>query len=38
MKYNFVIFQNGQEIFRDEGLSQIGDDYRNLFSVILVQS
>jgi len=29
MKYNFVIFQNGQEIFRDEGLSQIGGDYRN---------
>ena len=29
MKYNFVIFQNGQEIFRDVGLSQIGGDYRN---------
>jgi len=29
MKYNFVIFQNGQEIFWDEGLSQIGGDYRN---------
>ncbi|MGY5143474.1 MAG: cupredoxin domain-containing protein [Candidatus Nitrosopumilus sp. bin_32a] len=29
MKYNFIIFQNGQEIFRDEGLSQIGGDYRN---------
>ena len=29
MKYNFVIFQNGQEIFRDEGLSEIGGDYRN---------
>ncbi len=29
MKYNFVIFQNGQELFRDEGLSQIGGDYRN---------
>ena len=29
MKYNFVLFQNGQEIFRDEGLSQIGGDYRN---------
>ena len=29
MKYNFVIFQNGQEIFRDKGLSQIGGDYRN---------
>lgn len=30
MKYTFVIFQNGKEIFRDEGLSQIGGDYRNL--------
>jgi len=29
MKYNFMIFQNGKEIFRDEGLSQIGGDYRN---------
>ena len=29
MKYEFVIFQNGQEIFRDKGLSQIGGDYRN---------
>ena len=29
MKYNFIIFQNGKEIFRDEGLSQIGGDYRN---------
>jgi plastocyanin len=29
MKYNFVLFQNGKEIFRDEGLSQIGGDYRN---------
>jgi len=29
MKYNFVIFQNGNEIFRDNGLSQIGGDYRN---------
>ncbi len=29
MKYNFVIFQNGKEILRDEGLSQIGGDYRN---------
>ncbi|MDH3191093.1 MAG: plastocyanin/azurin family copper-binding protein [Nitrosopumilus sp.] len=29
MKYNFIIFQNGQEIFRDEGLNQIGGDYRN---------
>lgn len=29
MKYNFIIFQNGKEIFRDKGLSQIGGDYRN---------
>jgi plastocyanin len=29
MKYDFIIFQNGKEIFRDDGLSQIGGDYRN---------
>ncbi|HJJ22266.1 MAG TPA: plastocyanin/azurin family copper-binding protein [Nitrosopumilus sp.] len=29
MKYDFLIFQNGKEIFRDEGLNQIGGDYRN---------
>ena len=29
MKYDFIIFQNGQEIFRDSGLNQIGGDYRN---------
>ena len=29
MKYNFIIFQNGKEIFRSEGLNQIGGDYRN---------
>ena len=29
MKYTFIIFQNGQEIFRDDGLNQIGGDYRN---------
>ncbi|MFB5619658.1 MAG: plastocyanin/azurin family copper-binding protein [Nitrosopumilus sp.] len=29
MKYDFIIYQNGNEIFRDEGLSQIGGDYRN---------
>lgn len=29
MNYNFIIFQNGQEIFRDEGVNQIGGDYRN---------
>ena len=29
MEYNFVIFQNGKEIFRDSGKNQIGGDYRN---------
>jgi len=29
MKYDFIIFQNGKEIFRDKGLNQIGGDYRN---------
>jgi hypothetical protein len=29
MKYDFIIFQNGKEIFRDTGLNQIGGDYRN---------
>ena len=29
MKYDIIFFQNGKEIFRDEGLSQIGGDYRN---------
>jgi hypothetical protein len=29
MKYDFIIFQNGKEIFRDDGLNQIGGDYRN---------
>ena len=29
MKYDFVIYQNGKEVFRDEGLNQIGGDYRN---------
>ncbi|MBT7934455.1 MAG: hypothetical protein HN628_07305 [Thiotrichales bacterium] len=29
MKYNFMIFQNGEKIFYDKGLSQIGGDYRN---------
>ena len=35
MKYSFIIFQNGQEIFRDEGLSQIGGIIEILFLVIL---
>ncbi|MCH9657952.1 hypothetical protein K0U27_04520 [archaeon] len=29
MQYSFVIFQNGLEVFRDNGQSQIGGDYRN---------
>ena len=29
MDYEIAIFQNGQEIFRDKGTSQIGGDYRN---------
>ena len=29
MDYGIVIFQNGQELYRDEGTSQIGGDYRN---------
>ena len=29
MKYTFIIFQNGKEIFRDDGVNQIGGDYRN---------
>ena len=29
MKYGIIIFQNGKEIFRDEGINQIGGDYRN---------
>lgn len=29
MKYNFIIFQNGKEIYRGEGMNEIGGDYRN---------
>ena len=29
MKYDFVLIQNGKEIYRDNGLTQIGGDYRN---------
>jgi len=29
MHYDFVIIQNGKEIYRDEGINQIGGDYRN---------
>ncbi|QUC65748.1 hypothetical protein NsoK4_09530 [Nitrosopumilus sp. K4] len=29
MKYDIIIFQNGKEVFHDEGLNQIGGDYRN---------
>lgn len=29
MAYNFVIFQNGKEIYRGQGVNEIGGDYRN---------
>jgi len=29
MKYDMIITQNGKELFRDSGLTQIGGDYRN---------
>jgi plastocyanin len=29
MKYDFILIQNGKEIYRDTGLTQIGGDYRN---------
>ena len=29
MGYDFIIFQNGKEIFRDSGINTIGGDYRN---------
>ena len=29
MKYEMIITQNGKELFRDSGLTQIGGDYRN---------
>jgi hypothetical protein len=29
MKYEMIITQNGRELFRDSGLTQIGGDYRN---------
>lgn len=29
MKYDMIITQNGKEIFRDNGLTQVGGDYRN---------
>lgn len=29
MEYDFIIIQNGKEVFRDEGLTGIGGDYRN---------
>ena len=29
MKYDFIIFQNGKEIYRGEGVNEIGGDYRN---------
>ncbi len=29
MKYDLILIQNGEEIFRDDGLTAIGGDYRN---------
>ncbi len=29
MSYDIIIIQNGKEIFRDNGLTQVGGDYRN---------
>jgi plastocyanin len=29
MRYDFVIFQNGKELYRGEGVNEIGGDYRN---------
>ncbi|HXV51418.1 MAG TPA: plastocyanin/azurin family copper-binding protein [Nitrosopumilaceae archaeon] len=29
MKYDFIIIQNGDEVFRDDGLTGVGGDYRN---------
>ena len=29
MHYDFIIFQNGKELYRDSGINQIGGDYRN---------
>ena len=29
MKYDFIIIQNGEEIYQDAGLTAIGGDYRN---------
>ncbi len=29
MRYDIIIIQNGKEIFRDEGLTNVGGDYRN---------
>jgi len=29
MKYDLILIQNGEEIFRDDGLTAVGGDYRN---------
>ena len=29
MQYDMIITQNGKELFRDSGLTQVGGDYRN---------
>jgi len=30
MKYDMIITQNGKEVFRDSGVTQVGGDYRNV--------
>jgi len=30
MRYDLIVTQNGQEVFRDTGLTQVGGDYRNV--------
>ena len=30
MKYDMIITQNGKEVFRDSGITQVGGDYRNV--------
>ena len=29
MKYDLILIQNGDEIFRDQGMTAVGGDYRN---------
>ena len=29
MKYDLILIQNGEEIYRDQGMTAVGGDYRN---------